>query len=95
MVNLRFLWLYLKYTGERFVFVIVVEFFIHMPSSCARCVLFSANPSRIKGSTHTWELDATVTALWCSSSLLDVKVSELATWSLDNADLVRLGVVSV
>jgi len=45
--------------------------------------------------TYTWELDAAVTALWCSSLLLEVEVTELATWGLDNADLVGGGVVPV
>lgn len=44
--------------------------------------------------TYTWELDATVTALWGSASLLDVKVSKLASWGLDHANLVGLGVVT-
>lgn len=46
------------------------------------------------GVTYTWEFDTAVTAFWCSSSLLDVKVSELATWGLDNSDLVGTSVVS-
>lgn len=40
-----------------------------------------------------WELDATVTAFWGSSLLLDVQVTELSTRSLDDTSLVRLGVV--
>ena len=43
--------------------------------------------------TYTWELDATVTALWCSALLLEVKVTELSTWGLDDADLVGGGVI--
>jgi hypothetical protein len=45
--------------------------------------------------TYTWELDATVTALWCGSLLLEVEVTELATWGLDNADLVGGGVIPI
>lgn len=48
----------------------------------------------ILGLTYTWELNSTVTALWCSSGLLDVEVTERTTWGLHNADLVGLGVVS-
>lgn len=47
------------------------------------------------GQTYTWELDATVTAFRGSASLLDVKNSQLAAGSLDNACVVRLGVVAV
>lgn len=43
--------------------------------------------------TYTWEFGAAVTALGSSSSLLEVQVSQLAAWSLDDADLVALGVV--
>lgn len=43
--------------------------------------------------TYTWELDATVTALWCSALLLEVKVTKLSTWGLDDADLVGGGVI--
>lgn len=49
----------------------------------------------LEGCTYTCKLDTAVAALWCSSSLLDVKVTELTTWGLDHADLVGLGVVSV
>lgn len=45
--------------------------------------------------TYTWELDATVTALGCGTLLLEVEVTELATWSPDNADLVGGRVVPV
>jgi hypothetical protein len=45
--------------------------------------------------TYTWELDATVTTFRRSSGLLDVKVSKLTAGGLDDADLVRSGVVSV
>ena len=43
--------------------------------------------------TYTWELDAAVTAFWCSTLLLEVKDTELATWGLDDADLVGGGVI--
>lgn len=49
----------------------------------------------MKWFTYTWELDAAVTALWCGTLLLEVKVTELATWSPDNADLVGGRVVPV
>lgn len=55
--------------------------------------VFIANKEQ-KCSTYTWEFDATVAALGRGTLLLDVKVSELTTGSLDHADLVRLGVVS-
>lgn len=45
------------------------------------------------GSTHTRELDATVTALGSSALLLDVKVTELTAGGLDDADLVGPRVV--
>lgn len=48
-----------------------------------------------KGRTHTRELDATVTALRGSTLLLDVKVSQLAAGSLDDADLVGPRVVPI
>lgn len=51
-----------------------------------------AQSRRTRG-THAWEFDTTVTALWRSTLLLDVQVSEATTGSLDNADLVRPGVV--
>jgi len=38
--------------------------------------------------TYTWEFDTAVTAFWCSTGLLDVKISEGTAWGLDNADLV-------
>jgi len=38
--------------------------------------------------TYTWQLDSTITTLWCSTSFLDVKVSKGTAWGLDNADLV-------
>lgn len=44
--------------------------------------------------TYAWELDATVTAFGGGSGLLDVKVSKFSARGLDNADLVRSGVVS-
>lgn len=43
--------------------------------------------------TYTWELGAAVTALWSSTLLLEVQVSQLAAGSLDNADLVAASVV--
>lgn len=46
-------------------------------------------------STYTGELDAAVTAFRCSALLLDVQVSEVATRGLDDANLVRLGVVPI
>lgn len=45
------------------------------------------------GSTHTGELDATVTALGSGTLLLQVKVPELTTRSLDDANLVGPRVV--
>lgn len=47
----------------------------------------------IKG-TYSGKFDSTVTALGRSSGLLDVQVSKFSAWGLDDADLVRLGVVS-
>jgi len=44
-------------------------------------------------SRDTREFDAAVTAFWRSALLLQVQISELASGSLDNADLVRLSVV--
>lgn len=49
----------------------------------------------MKWFTYTWELDAAVTALGCGTLLLEVEVTELATWSPDNADLVGGRVVPV
>ena len=46
-------------------------------------------------SWDTWQFDSAVTALWCSTGLLDVKISELAAGSLDNSDLVGSSVVWV
>lgn len=46
------------------------------------------------GATYTCELATAVTALWCSALLLDVKVTELTTWGLDDTGQVGLGVVS-
>lgn len=43
--------------------------------------------------TYTWELDAAVTALWSGTLLLEVKVTELSTWGLNDADLVGGGVI--
>jgi hypothetical protein len=45
-------------------------------------------------STYTGKLDTTVTTLGSGTLLLDVKVTELATGSLDDSDLVGLGVVA-
>ena len=45
-------------------------------------------------STYAGKLDTTVTALGSGTLLLDVKVTELATGSLDDSDLVGLGVVA-
>ena len=45
--------------------------------------------------TYTWQFDSTVTAFWRSTSLLDVKISKLTTGGLNDADLVRPGVVSM
>jgi len=45
-------------------------------------------------STYACKLDTTVTALGSGTLLLDVKVTELATGSLDDSDLVGLGVVA-
>lgn len=54
------------------------------------------NPKKINsGGTHTRELDATVTALGSSALLLQVKVSELTTGGLDDANLVGPRVVPV
>jgi hypothetical protein len=47
------------------------------------------------GSTHTGELDAAVTALGSGTLLLQVKVPELTTRSLDDANLVGPCVVPV
>lgn len=47
------------------------------------------------GSTHTRELDAAVTALGSGTLLLQVKVPELTTRSLDDANLVGPRVVPV
>jgi len=44
--------------------------------------------------TYTSELDTAVTALGCSALLLEVKVTELTTGSLDHTGDVGLGVVS-
>ena len=44
-------------------------------------------------SLDTWESSVAVTALWCRWQLLDVKVPELATWSLDDPSSVGLCVV--
>jgi len=49
---------------------------------------------QLRGYTYTRELDAAVTTFRCSSLLLDVEVSELATGGLDYADLVGHGVVA-
>ena len=46
-------------------------------------------------STHTRELDATVTALGSGTLLLQVKVTELTTRGLDDANLVGPRVVPV
>ena len=54
----------------------------------------SKTPESIVGCTYTGELETTVTTFWCSSLLLDVKVTEFTTWGLNDADLVGLGVVS-
>ena len=54
-----------------------------------------ASNIRSVGCTHTGELDAAVSALDGSSALLDVKVTELSTGGLDDADLVGTGVVPV
>lgn len=47
------------------------------------------------GSTHTGELDATVTALGSSALLLDMEVPELTAGGLDDANLVGPRVVPV
>lgn len=52
-------------------------------------------PALTRICTYTWKFCAAVTALGCSTSLLDVQVSELTSRRLDDADLVRAGVVSV
>lgn len=52
------------------------------------------NPKKFNsGGTHARELDATVTALGSSALLLQVKVPELATGGLDDANLVGPRVV--
>lgn len=38
--------------------------------------------------THALEFDTAVTTFWGGSLLLDVKVSEVAAWGLDDADFV-------
>jgi hypothetical protein len=55
----------------------------------------SAEQPKTIGSTHTRELDATVTALGSSTLLLDVEVPERAAGGLDDADLVGPRVVPV
>ena len=45
--------------------------------------------------TYTWELGAAVTAFRGSAALLEVQKTEVATGGLDDADLVRPGVVAV
>lgn len=47
------------------------------------------------GSTHTRELDTTVTALGSGTLLLDVQVTEVTTGSLDDADTVGPRVVPI
>ena len=47
------------------------------------------------GSTHTRELDTAVTALGSGTLLLQVKVTELTTGGLDDANLVGPRVVPV
>jgi len=42
-----------------------------------------------------WEFDSTVTALWCSTLLLDVQVPELSAGGLHNTDPVASGVVPI
>jgi hypothetical protein len=42
---------------------------------------------------NTWKSNTAVTALWSRGILLDVQVSEVTTWGLDDLDLVRSGVV--
>jgi len=55
-----------------------------------------AKPSKvILRRTHPWQFDPTVTALWCSTLLLDVQVPELSAGGLHNADLVASGVVPI
>jgi hypothetical protein len=48
-----------------------------------------------RGTTHTGELDAAVTALGSSSLLLQVKVTELTAGGLDDANLVGPRVVPI
>lgn len=48
-----------------------------------------------RGSTHTGELDAAVTALGSSTLLLQVKVTELTAGGLDDANLVGPRVVPI
>lgn len=43
--------------------------------------------------SDTWQSDTTVTALNLGGLLLDVVSNQLATWGLDNLDLVGSGVV--
>lgn len=43
--------------------------------------------------SNTWKSNAAVTTLWSRGVLLDVQVSEVTTWGLDDLDLVRSGVV--
>ena len=53
-------------------------------------------PSRICEivATYTWQFNAAVTTFWRSTGFLDVKVSKLAAWGLDDSDLVGGGIVS-
>jgi hypothetical protein len=51
-------------------------------------------PSDIIRKTYSRELNSTITTFGRGSGFLDVKVSKFSAWGLDNADLVRSGVVS-
>ena len=44
---------------------------------------------------YTWQFDTAITAFWGRSSLLDVKVAEIAAGGFDDADFVGAGVVAV
>lgn len=70
-------------------------FFHHLGSIAEFAHSHSLNNEKLIGSTHTGELDATVTALGSSALLLDVEVPELTAGGLDDADLVGPRVVPI
>lgn len=60
-----------------------------------RTIPYEADKNFDSRVTHTGELDATVTALGSSTLLLQVKVTELTTGGLDDANLVGPRVVPI